>query len=285
MIICYIRILNVFSVNIYLGPLLIMIGRMIKDITLWLFLWFIFFISFTVSFYAMTTEAQNFWLSELQTDGYFTSNDLAQSVYPIGSLLSAYWGFLGNFGFVMPIYNASYLGAILLAIYLLLVNVMLVNLLIAMMAYTFMRIRANSNEEWKYNRYELIQQNTFANITPPPLNLILYFVEIIKYLVSCGCTKPKVENPEGGHGVYRKSTKDKDHILGLLAFYKSIFLENEEKKVKESVLNKVGITRTAIDQYHLGRTDDKEYVDIRFKAIEDSLQKIATILNVQLEKK
>jgi len=200
--------------------------------------------------------------------------NLEYTGYPTGTLYLGFWSFIGEFGSALQILNNTYLGSFLLAVYLLFANILLVNLLIAMMADTYSVIRENSDLEWKFSRYSLIQEYSFANLLPPPLNLILYFIQMIYYIINCSFTKPHVLDMEG-NGIYRKNKKEDNQVKELLEHYKEAFLEHEELNLKESVENSIQMVRDRVDLINLHRVEDRDYMESKFKSLEQLLQKIS----------
>jgi len=169
----------VFSINYSLGPLLVAIGRMMKDIALFLVIFALFFISFSLSFMSLTREVVS--LPELFLDHEKPTGNEWYQTYPVGTFGLAYWGFLGEFGESFTFLGKTNLGMILLGVYLVLSNILLVNLLIAMMADTYSTIRDNADKQWKFSRYFLVKEYRTSTLCPPPLNLALLSYRIIVF--------------------------------------------------------------------------------------------------------
>jgi len=135
-------------------------------------IFFLFFISFSLSFMSMTREISG---DDITGREWYTH-------YPDGTLGVAYWGFLGEFGGVFELLLRTRFGMPLLGVYLVLSNILLVNLLIAMMADTYSSIRDNSDKQWKFSRYILVNEYRGSTLCPPPLNLLLLCYRIYQFV-------------------------------------------------------------------------------------------------------
>jgi len=160
-ILCCLRLMNVISASYQLGPLMITIGKMLQDVRRFLAIFFLFSFTFTIVFMALFSEQP-----EMQT-----------KLYPSGTLFLPFWAFVGEYGSSIDWLNPTYIGPILLWVYLILANVMLANLLIAMMADTYSNIRDNSDKEWKFSQYYLVNEYELSGKMPGPLNLLQYIYQ------------------------------------------------------------------------------------------------------------
>jgi len=154
---CYLRLMNVFAFSKSLGPLFFVIIRLFKDVLLWLFVFFLFMVSFQAGIFALTRQA----------------GESGWSWYPNGSMGAGFTAILGDIGNdTMEWMTRTKLGVILIVVYSLITQVMLVNLLIAMMGDTYSSVKENSDKEWKFSRYSLINDFITSSPYPPPLNLV-----------------------------------------------------------------------------------------------------------------
>jgi len=156
-IICWLRLANVFAFSKSLGPLFFVILRLFRDVWQWLFLFFLFAVSFQLSFFALTVQAaENPW-----------------DTYPNGTMGVGFSTVIGDTGDnTMTYFMDTHIGVVLLCVYSLIVQVMLVNLLIAMMGDTYSSVKDNSDKEWKFYRYGLVVDYISSSPYPPPFNLI-----------------------------------------------------------------------------------------------------------------
>uniref|UniRef100_A0A674JCU3 Ion transport domain-containing protein n=1 Tax=Terrapene triunguis TaxID=2587831 RepID=A0A674JCU3_9SAUR len=148
------RLIHIFAVNKQLGPKMIIVGKMMKDVFL-----FLFFLAVWLVAYGVTTEGllhpsdqrlawifrRVFYRPYLQIFGQIPLNEIDGAGR--GSPPEA-----------APCTNtyANWLVLVLLVIFLLVANILLLNLLIAMFSYTFAKVQGNSDTYWKSQRYSLI---------------------------------------------------------------------------------------------------------------------------------
>jgi len=238
---CYLRLMQVFSINYYLGPLLIMIFKMLKDIIRFFSLFLLFFAGFQISFILITQQAA--YHDHADPEAWHTG-------YPDGTMGLAYWAFIGEFGDSFPVLNQTDLGVPTMALYLILGQILLQNLLIAMMADTYSDIRDNSDEEWKFSRYLLVHEYKTANLIPPPLNLIELAVNGVQALGSVFKTDeaPPPAAPE-----------DEDFVKSMSEL-RSAFVDDEKKKDQDKVENQVKKLGDQLDSIIQDRAEDKEHL-------------------------
>jgi len=238
---CYLRLMQVFSINYYLGPLLIMIFKMLKDIIRFFSLFLLFFAGFQISFILITQQAA--YHGEAEDDAWKTG-------YPDGTMGLAYWAFIGEFGDSFDVLNQSDLGVITMAFYLILGQILLQNLLIAMMADTYSEIRDNSDEEWKFSRYLLVHEYKTANLVPPPLNLIELAIHACQALGSVFKEEEEEAPPP---------PEDEDFVKSMSEL-RSAFVEEEKKKDQDKVENQVKKLNEQLDWIIQDRAEDKEHL-------------------------
>uniref|UniRef100_A0A452GYY9 Ion transport domain-containing protein n=1 Tax=Gopherus agassizii TaxID=38772 RepID=A0A452GYY9_9SAUR len=164
------RLIHIFAVNKQLGPKMIIVGKMMKDVFL-----FLFFLAVWLVAYGVTTEGllhpsdqrlawifrRVFYRPYLQIFGQIPLNEIDGAGR--GSPLEA-----------EPCTNtyANWLVLVLLVIFLLVANILLLNLLIAMFSYTFAKVQGNSDTYWKSQRYSLILEYHNRPALAPPFIII-----------------------------------------------------------------------------------------------------------------
>jgi len=75
--------------------------------------------------------------------------------------------------------------------------------------------------------------------------------------------------------LFRKNKKDEHQVRELLEHYKESFLEQEESNLKESVEHRIQTVRDRVDLINIHRAEDREYMESKFKSLENLLQKMA----------
>ncbi|XP_075945252.1 transient receptor potential cation channel subfamily M member 1b isoform X4 [Anarhichas minor] len=173
----YIRVLDIFGVNKYLGPYVMMIGKMMIDMMYFVVIMLVVLMSFGVARQAILHPdeeptwrlARNifympYWM--IYGEVFADSIDLyAMEINPpCGEHLYDEDGKK-----LPPCIPGAWLTPALMACYLLVANILLVNLLIAVFNNTFCEIKSISNQVWKFQRYQLIMTFHDRPILPPPL--------------------------------------------------------------------------------------------------------------------
>ncbi|XP_076456247.1 transient receptor potential cation channel subfamily M member-like 2 isoform X2 [Babylonia areolata] len=189
----FFRILHIFSVNKELGPKLVMIRRMIRDL-----MWFVVILMVFIGAYAIASEAILYPQTELSW----------KLLYHLPR--KAYWQIYGEL-FLEEIegsdnscttdpalysgYNVQrcpsdigkYLVPVLMGVYVLMTNVLLLNLLIAMFSYTFQKIQENTDVHWYYQRFNLVLEYYERPWLPPPFTLFIHVFMVVSWCVR-GCS-------------------------------------------------------------------------------------------------
>ncbi|XP_069615725.1 transient receptor potential cation channel subfamily M member 2-like [Ranitomeya imitator] len=194
-----IRFMHIFTVSKVLGPKIIILRRMVKDIFFFLFLLAIWIVAYGVAKQAIltTNEERLYWIfrnviygpyltlfgqipSEVDSLNFDPTKcsqngsdpDLPKCVYNDG-----------NGKALFP----EWLTIILMCLYLLLANILLLNLLIAMFSYTFAEIESHTDQVWKFQRFGLIKEYNERPAAPPPLILLTHVYMFLKYVI---CRRP-----------------------------------------------------------------------------------------------
>nr|CAB3267283.1 transient receptor potential cation channel subfamily M member 1-like [Phallusia mammillata] len=176
----YVHLLNIFSVNKHLGPYVMMMGKMMVDLGTFIILLAVVLISFGVSRQAILHPNQNASWTLLKD-----------------SVLEPYFMLYGEVyaGTIDPCHGddpslcvvGSWIAPTFMTIYLLVANILLLNLLIAVFNNTYARVKSYSDKIWKFQRYLTIVEFELRPVLPPPLILLSYVVMILQRL----CKKRK----------------------------------------------------------------------------------------------
>ncbi|XP_035824941.1 transient receptor potential cation channel trpm [Aplysia californica] len=176
-----IRILEILSVNKYLGPYVKIIGKLLRDMCYFLTILFI-----AVTSFGLVRQAVHFqnkegsWHMRLRNVWYYPywmiyGELFAEEIDPCDDPENN-----DSLG-ICKIY-AAWLAPFLMFVFLLVANILMVNLLIARFNATFIRNNANSKEIWMFQRYGLILQYEVRPILPPPFILITHIYLAFKYI-------------------------------------------------------------------------------------------------------
>ncbi|XP_075431986.1 transient receptor potential cation channel subfamily M member 1 isoform X6 [Ascaphus truei] len=194
----YIRVLDIFGVNKYLGPYVMMIGKMMIDMLYFVVIMLVVLMSFGVARQAILHPdeepswrlARNifympYWM--IYGEVFADQIDLyAMEINPpCGDNLYDEDGKR-----LPPCIPGAWLTPAIMACYLLVANILLVNLLIAVFNNTFFEVKSISNQVWKFQRYQLIMTFHDRPVLPPPM-IILSHLYIILKRICCRCKKKR----------------------------------------------------------------------------------------------
>lgn len=178
------RLLHIFTVNKQLGPKIVIVNKMMKDV-----FFFLFFLCVWLVAYGVATEGllrpqdhdlpgilrRVFYRPYLQIFGQIPQEDMDVALMNHVNCSSeeGFWAHPPGpqAGSCVRVY-ANWLVVLLLIIFLLVANILLVNLLIAMFSHTFGKVQGNSDLYWKAQRYSLIREFHSRPALAPPLIII-----------------------------------------------------------------------------------------------------------------
>uniref|UniRef100_A0A8C5NY63 Transient receptor potential cation channel, subfamily M, member 4 n=1 Tax=Jaculus jaculus TaxID=51337 RepID=A0A8C5NY63_JACJA len=188
------RLLHIFTVNKQLGPKIVIVSKMMKDV-----FFFLFFLGVWLVAYGVATEGllrprdrdlpnilrRVFYRPYLQIFGQIPQEDMDVALMDHGNCSSeqGFWALPAGrgAGSCVSAY-ANWLVVLLLVVFLLVANILLLNLLIAMFSYTFSKVQGNSDLYWKAQRYSLIREFHSRPALAPPLIVISHVRLLIRRL-------------------------------------------------------------------------------------------------------
>ncbi|XP_066544155.1 transient receptor potential cation channel subfamily M member 2 isoform X2 [Amia ocellicauda] len=194
-IIFCLRLLAIFAVSKTLGPKIIIVKRMMKDMFFFMFLLAVFVLAYGVAKHAILIQNEDRldWILRgvvyepyLTVFGQVPSNvdhlgfDISQCTLTGSDPLKPR----------CPVLNSDqtpafpvWLTTTLLCVYLLFANILLLNLLVAMLTYTFQEVQDNTDQIWKFQRYQLIKEYHSRPSAPPPLIILSHLYLFIRLLI------------------------------------------------------------------------------------------------------
>ncbi|XP_045677007.1 transient receptor potential cation channel subfamily M member 5 [Phyllostomus hastatus] len=178
------RLIHIFAVHKQLGPKIIIVERMMKDV-----FFFLFFLSVWLVAYGVATQAllhphdsRLDWLFRrvlyrpyLQIFGQIPLDELDEARVNC----SAHPLMLGDSPSCPNLY-ANWLVILLLVTFLLVTNVLLMNLLIAMFSYTFQMVQGNADTFWRFQRFHLIAEYQERPALAPPFILLSHLSQVLR---------------------------------------------------------------------------------------------------------
>ncbi|XP_041858356.1 transient receptor potential cation channel subfamily M member 2 isoform X1 [Melanotaenia boesemani] len=189
------RLMAIFTVSRTLGPKIIIVRRMVKDMFFFMFLLSIWVVAYGVA-----------------KQGILIHNDNRLDWIVRGAVYEPYLIIFGNFPTNIdntafdiklcslngtdplkpkcPVLNENQIPAfpewltiIMLCVYLLFANILLLNLLIAIFNFTFQEVQDNSDRIWKFQRYDLIKEYHSRPAAPPPFIILSHLYIFIRSTV------------------------------------------------------------------------------------------------------
>ncbi|XP_060891381.1 transient receptor potential cation channel subfamily M member 1 isoform X1 [Labrus mixtus] len=202
----YIRVLDIFGVNKYLGPYVMMIGKMMIDMMYFVVIMLVVLMSFGVARQAILHPdeeptwrlARNifympYWM--IYGEVFADSIDRKTRIHIYAMEINPPCGehlYDEDGKKLPPCIPGAWLTPAIMACYLLVANILLVNLLIAVFNNTFFEVKSISNQVWKFQRYQLIMTFHDRPILPPPLIIFSHLYILFNRLFR-RCAKKKQE--------------------------------------------------------------------------------------------
>uniref|UniRef100_A0A673CDR0 Transient receptor potential cation channel, subfamily M, member 5 n=1 Tax=Sphaeramia orbicularis TaxID=375764 RepID=A0A673CDR0_9TELE len=187
------RLIHIFAINKQLGPKIIIVERMMKDV-----FFFLFFLSVWLIAYGVATQAL-LHPNDPRIDWVFRRALYRPYLHIFGQIPLEEIDDMNCtnnteeiiMGLRPPCPNlyANWLVILLLVIFLLVTNVLLLNLLIAMFSYTFQVVQGNTDIFWKFQRYNLIVEYHSRPALAPPFIIISHLSQLFLSVVKQPETK------------------------------------------------------------------------------------------------
>lgn len=240
------RLMHIFTISKTLGPKIIIVKRMMKDVFFFLFLLAVWVVSFGVAKQAILIH------NESRVDWIFRGVVYHSYLTIFGQIPTYIDGV--NFSMDQCSPNGTdpykpkcpesdwtgqapafpeWLTVTLLCLYLLFANILLLNLLIAMFNYTFQEVQEHTDQIWKFQRHDLIEEYHGRPPAPPPLILLSHLQLLIKRIV--------LKIPAKRHKQL-KNKLEKNEETALLSwelYLKENYLQNQQYQQKQRPEQKI----------------------------------------------
>uniref|UniRef100_H3B0C1 Transient receptor potential cation channel subfamily M member 2 n=1 Tax=Latimeria chalumnae TaxID=7897 RepID=H3B0C1_LATCH len=243
-IIFCLRLIHIFTVSKTLGPKIIIVKKMMKDVFFFLFLLAVWLVAYGVAKQAILihNEERLDWIfrgvvyqSYLTVFGEIPS-DIDGTTFDLESCTvngtDPYKPKCQEHRNGLPIFP-DWLTILLMCVYLLFANILLLNLLIAMLSYTFEQIQENTDKIWMFQRHDLIEEYHGRPAAPPPFIIFNHIYLFVKHFILCRPPRRRKQFKE-------KLPKNEDaELLSWEAFMKENFLANLQHEVNQSTDQKI----------------------------------------------
>uniref|UniRef100_A0A8B9CRA5 Transient receptor potential cation channel subfamily M member 3 n=1 Tax=Anser brachyrhynchus TaxID=132585 RepID=A0A8B9CRA5_9AVES len=274
----YIRLLDIFGVNKYLGPYVMMIGKMMIDMMYFVIIMLVVLMSFGVARQAILFPNEE------------PSWKLAKNIFYM-----PYWMIYGEVFAdqidrkqLPPCKTGAWIVPAIMACYLLVANILLVNLLIAVFNNTFFEVKSISNQVWKFQRYQLIMTFHERPVLPPPLIIFSHMTMIFQHLC-CRWRKHESDPDERDYGLKLFITEDelkKVHDFEEQCIEE--YFREKDDRFNSSNDERIRVTSERVENMamRLEEVNEREHcmkaslqtVDIRLAQLEDMIGRMVTAL-------
>nr|XP_004571460.2 transient receptor potential cation channel subfamily M member 4 isoform X1 [Maylandia zebra] len=271
------RLIHIFAIHKQLGPKLIIVGNMMKDV-----FFFLFFLGVWVLAYGVANQAliynydpnpnriflRVFYMPYLHIFGYGSS---IEEEMDVGRVLNCTDNVTLIESGEEPCRNqdSNWLVVILLVVYLLVTNILLINLLIAMFSYTFSEVQEDSDTYWKFQRYNLIVEYHSRPSLAPPFIILSHIKVFIKRIIH------KVPSVKIHHFVLDLEAKAANRLSTWETIQKEDFLTARNKIQKSSDSERLKRMSAKVDDVLKRLTESKEF-EHRLQA---QMEQYSTVLN------
>uniref|UniRef100_A0A4W5JLI3 Transient receptor potential cation channel subfamily M member 3 n=1 Tax=Hucho hucho TaxID=62062 RepID=A0A4W5JLI3_9TELE len=285
----YIRLLDIFGVNKYLGPYVMMIGKMMIDMMYFVIIMLVVLMSFGVARQAILNPNEDpswmlarniFFMPYWMIYGEVFADQIDP---PCGQNITTEDGHVVA---LPPCKTGAWIVPAIMACYLLVANILLVNLLIAVFNNTFFEVKSISNQVWKFQRYQLIMTFYERPILPPPLIIFSHMTMVLKHLC---CRWRKHDDDERDYGLKLFITEDelkKVHDFEEQCIEE--YFREKDDRFNSSNDERIRVTSERVENMamRLEEVNEREHfmksslqtVDIRLAQMEELIGRIAVAL-------
>ncbi|CAC5379427.1 TRPM1 [Mytilus coruscus] len=181
------RSMHFFFIQRYIGPKVVMIGRMMQDLAFFISLFVLFVFSFGIMYQAVLFPNSVLSRWELFKDLVYLpywqlygelNLDRIEGKEPSECTKDIH---LYTNGTMSRCAETNQFNSLMLAVYLILANILLVNMLIAMFSDTFQKVQDNSEIIWKFHMYALVYEYYDRPMFPIPIVIHLCRIVVFCY--------------------------------------------------------------------------------------------------------
>ncbi|XP_076682036.1 transient receptor potential cation channel, subfamily M isoform X4 [Andrena cerasifolii] len=242
----YLRILNILGVNKYFGPLVTMMGKMVKNMIYFVVLLLVVLMSFGVTRQAIlnpNAEPKFKIIRDIFMEPYFMlyGEVYADNIDPD----------CGDEPGMIPCLPGRWITPAVMSIYLLIANILLINLLIAVFNNIFNEVNAVAHQVWMFQRFTVVMEYEQKPVLPPPLIVVCHIYLLVKYVLRY-VTQGKASTGE----TYDNGLKlflEADDMERLYDFEEDCvegYFREQELKLQMSTEERVKITTERVENMH-----------------------------------
>ncbi|XP_020505240.1 transient receptor potential cation channel subfamily M member 4a [Labrus bergylta] len=267
------RLIHIFAIHKQLGPKIIIVGKMMKDV-----FFFLFFLAVWLMAYGVANQAllypydprpnwifrRVFYRPYLHIFGQIPIDEMDADKREENKCTNNATLIEAGEEPCMSTY-ANWLVVILLVIYLLFTNIVLVNLLIAMFSYTFSKVQGRSDTYWKFQRYNLIVEYHSRPCLAPPFIIISHLHLVVKRYVR------QIPSVKSKHFVLELRGRKASRLNTWEVIQKENLLSAQNKRVRESDTARLKNTSTKVDSVLRQMSEIRDH-DLRLRLLESELE-------------
>ncbi|XP_067088532.1 transient receptor potential cation channel subfamily M member 4a [Osmerus mordax] len=278
------RLIHIFAIHKQLGPKIIILGKMMKDV-----FFFLFFLAVWLMAYGVANQAllysydprpdwifrRVFYRPYLHIFGQIPINEMdADKLQEVECTNNATLIEAGAEP-CMSTY-ANWLVVLLLVIYLLVTNILLVNLLIAMFSYTFSKVQEHSDTYWKFQRYNLIVEYHSRSCLAPPFIILSHLNLFIKRHIR------RIPSVKIKHFVLELRGRKASRLNTWEAIQKENILSAQNKRQRDSDTERLKRTSVKVDSVLKQMAEIRDH-DRRLRILETELEYCSSALSWMVE--
>lgn len=278
------RLIHIFAIHKQLGPKIIILGKMVKDVFFFLFFLGVWLMAYGVAHQALLFEydprpnwifRRVFYRPYLHIFGQIPINEMDADKLVETDCTYNHTKIEAGAEPCLSMY-ANWLVVFLLVIYLLFTNIVLVNLLIAMFSYTFSKVQEHSDIYWKFQRYNLIVEYHSRPCLAPPFIIISHLHILIKRHVR------KIPSVKSQHFAVELQGMKASHLNTWEAVQKENLLSAQNKQQRESDTARLQRTSVKVDSVLKQMAEIRDH-DRRLRLLETQLEYCCSALSWMTE--
>ncbi|XP_053532757.1 transient receptor potential cation channel subfamily M member 4a isoform X1 [Ictalurus punctatus] len=278
------RLIHIFAVNKHLGPKIIIVGKMVKDVFFFLFFLGVWLLAYGVANQALiyAYDPRPYWVIRrvfyrpyLHIFGQIPLDEI-DAHRRIEKVCTNNMTLIQQGAEPCPQSEANWLVLILLSIYLLVTNVLLLNLLIAMFSYTFSKVQEHSDVHWKFQRYNLIVEYHSRPCLAPPFIILSHLRLFIKRTIR------KVPSVKIKHFMLDLRDRKASRLNTWEAVQKENLLSTLNKKLRDSDTERLRRTSSKVDNMLKQMAEIRDQ-DRRLRTLESELEYCSNSLSWIME--
>ncbi|TRY59938.1 hypothetical protein DNTS_017602 [Danionella cerebrum] len=274
------RLIHIFAVHKQLGPKIIIVGKMVKDVFFFLFFLGVWLMAYGVANQALLYSYDSrpgwvirrvFYRPYMHIYGQIPLDEIdADKRHEKQCTNNA--SLIHEGAEPCPESDANWLVLILLSVYLLVTNILLVNLLIAMFSYTFNKVQEHSDVYWKFQRYNLIVEYHSRPCLSPPFIIISHLHIFIKRVIQ------RLPSMKSQHFMLDLTSKEASLLNTWESALKENLLSTQGKKQRESDTERLKRTSTKVENVLKQMAEIRDH-DRRLRKLESEVEYCSSALS------